>query len=133
MKEEWKEVSGYEGVYFVSNMGRIKSFKWHGRERVLKPKDNAKGYKFVTLWKNKEEYQHLYIHRMVLTAFVGPSDLEVNHKDNDRGNNLLSNLEWVTKSQNNIQRWKHLKDLGIKMFHNRKKPKTKALKAEGMK
>lgn len=103
---------GYEGLYEVSNSGCIKSCKrstvtkagWvqnvHGK--ICKQKDTWDGYKEVTLYKNGKA-KNIRTHRIVAFAFLGkPLDdrMEVNHKDGDKKNNSVSNLEWVTSSEN---------------------------------
>ena len=65
----WKDIPNYEGMYQVSNLGRIRSFK-RGKERVLKPGLNSHGYYQVELWKGGEGKTNK-IHRLVMLAFVG--------------------------------------------------------------
>lgn len=98
--EIWKDVLGYEGLYMVSSLGRVKSVK---TGLIMKHKDNRDGYKIITLWKNRR-YKTKYIHRLVVEAFIGtiPKGLEVNHKDEDKSNNTLDNLETCT-SQYNVE------------------------------
>jgi hypothetical protein len=106
LEEIWKPIKGYDGIYEVSNFGRIKSYrnnKWGIKKefRVLKPGADGFGYKFVYLWKNKEK--HLgRIHRLVANAFcLNPNKKpEVNHLDANPSNNHADNLEWVTKGEN---------------------------------
>jgi hypothetical protein len=108
-EEIWKDVKGYEGLYKVSNFGRVKTL-YHGKERILKPYKAYNGYLLVNLWKDgkKKNYR---IHRLVYEAFVGiipkwiPTEksdtkLEINHKDEKRDNNCLWNLELITQRQN---------------------------------
>ena len=113
MKEEWKNIKGYDGLYQVSNKGRIKSFYCnkciHGniknvnRTRILEPFDNGSGYLVVGLTKNKKR-KNYYIHRLVADAFIENKDNkeEVNHIDFNKKNNSLENLEWVTSRENSI-------------------------------
>jgi len=112
MKEIWKDIKGYEGIYQVSNLGRIKSLereipwnRWPGfrvilNEKILKP-GLCRGYSRVTLSKNKQKNE-FQVHRLVLEAFVEPCQdgLEANHKNFDRSDNRVENLEWVTRSEN---------------------------------
>ena len=91
MKEEWRDIKGYEGLYQISNLGRIKSLKDnHGkyREKILKP-GNSKGKLFK-------------IHRLVAIHFIeNPNNYpEVNHKDENPINNHVNNLEWCTAEYN---------------------------------
>lgn len=100
--EVWKDIEGFEGIYQVSNLGRVKSFKkWRGDRsaRILKgyKKNN---YPVIALG-NKPNRVERYIHRLVACAFLGrPPKMEVNHKDGCRTNNKISNLEWITHSGN---------------------------------
>ena len=100
MKEIWKDVLGYEGVYKVSNCGRV----WSVRKKILmKLHDNGagKGYKYI--WGHKDgNREKLYIHIIVAQAFIpNPKNLpEVNHKDENPENNCVENLEWCTHKYN---------------------------------
>lgn len=101
MTEEWRDVVGYEGLYQVSNFGRIKSLpKYYFGERMLSPTDNGSGYLIVSLTKNEKRKNH-YIHRIVAEAFIPNKENKptVNHKDRDKQNNIISNLEWATFSE----------------------------------
>ncbi len=101
-KEIWKDVIGYEGLYQVSNMGRIKSFHHSATGQILKPQDNGHGYLQITLYGHGRPKQAC-MHRLVLRAFYGlpPSpDHQGNHKNGIRSDNRLDNLEWMTKSEN---------------------------------
>ena len=101
IKEYWKPVVGYEGLYMVSNWGRVKSIKF-GKERILKPVTNSSGYLLVGLYKNNIEKKYS-VHRLVAEAFIpNPYNLpQVNHKDENKQNNVVSNLEWCTHEYNN--------------------------------
>lgn len=103
MKESWKDVCGYEGLYMISNRGNVKSLNYNhtGKERLLKIKRNRAGYCFVTLCNGKAK-KNMSIHLLVARAFI-PNDNgkpQVNHIDGDKLNNTVSNLEWVTASEN---------------------------------
>ena len=110
-KEIWKPITGYEGKYEVSNQGRVKSLsriikQKNGRqrkskERILKPVMYG-NYHGVHLC-NEEGIKKAYIHRLVCAAFMGNPIGErnvTNHKDGDKFNNKVSNLEWVTYTEN---------------------------------
>ena len=98
--EEWKNIEGYEGKYQVSNEGRIKSL-CNNKEKILKPASYKNGYLYVKLYKNCE-YKRFSIHRLVAAAFIPNQDNlpQVNHKDEDKTNNNVSNLEWCTAKYN---------------------------------
>lgn len=104
MQEVWKDIAGYEGLYQVSNHGRVRSLghdTWHPG-RVLKPQLDGKGnYYMVCLHKNKA-LKHFLVHRLVAQAFIpNPDNLPcVNHKDEIKTNNHADNLEFCTISYN---------------------------------
>jgi len=105
--EVWKDVEGYEGVYQVSNYGRVRRLTFTNnivnkyRPRLVKPTDNGNGYLLVGLSINGKRKNH-YVHRLVASAFIERNkDLNhVNHIDFDKGNNHVDNLEWCTPKQN---------------------------------
>lgn len=92
--ELWSDAKEYEGLYQASNIGRVKSIKF-GKERILKPFTNSSGYLQVSLFKNGKK-KNFYVHRLVAEAFLpNPDNLPcVNHKDEDKTNNNVNNLEW---------------------------------------
>lgn len=110
MEEKWKDIQGYENLYQISNLGRVKSLKrtvirkhnsiLNLKERILK-QQNMNGYKFVRLSKNNKTKQHL-VHRLVATHFIdNPNKYkEINHKDENKENNVWYNLEWCTHKYN---------------------------------
>lgn len=99
--ENWKDIIGFEGLYQVSDLGRVKSF-YNGKERVLVGVKNTNGYLKVGLWKDGKVKQYR-VHRLVAEAFIpNPYGLpEVNHKDECKTNNAVSNLEWCDNRYNN--------------------------------
>ena len=105
--EVWKDVDGYEGFYQVSNKGRVRSVdrrdpRGHRRRgRMLKPGCNSSGYLIVALYKNGKS-KTKDVHRLVARAFIpNPESLShVNHMDEVKDNNELSNLEWCTHKYN---------------------------------
>lgn len=115
MTEEWKWIAGYEGRYEVSNFGRIRSYangRWGNQSvsRKLRLKHYTNGYPCIVLYKDGTS-KTVSIHRLVAQAFIpNPDNLpEVNHKDGDKENNNVRNLEWMTCSQNS----QHAIDTGL--------------------
>ena len=107
MQEVWKDIKGYEGQYQVSNKGRVKSLSRvtsDGRsivDKILKSGKNSVGYLIVNLYKDGQLRSYL-IHRLVANAFTDNSENkpEVNHIDENKENNCVNNLEWVTRKEN---------------------------------
>lgn len=101
--EEWRDIEGYEGLYQVSNTGKVKSLNYRktGKEKILKPYDNGYGYLKVKLCKDGKDTS-CKVHRLVAQAFLeNPDDLpEVNHKNEDKTDNRVENLEWCNRSYN---------------------------------
>ena len=99
MKENWRDIKGYEGLYKVSNLGRIKSIR---NNIYLKPNLQSNGYLRISLSKNgKVQYKN--IHRLVAEAFI-KNDNEypiINHIDGNKLNNNVDNLEWCSYQHNN--------------------------------
>ena len=138
MKEEWKPIKGYEGLYQVSNLGRVKALKvwkvgsgWHDQERIMSPVSHGNGYLYVTLFNDKHRKNH-YIHRLGAEAFcIKPHGKDVvNHKNYDRGDNRADNLEWVTQKENtnySKHRMRHPRDVHYSNTGERyisRRPKT---------
>ena len=111
MREEWKDIEGYEGMYQVSNKGNVKSLErkvWDSRgyyrtvtEKILKTGESGRGYLIVVLCKNGK-MKTCKVHRLVAEAFLeNPQGLpEVNHLSEDKTDNSLENLEWVSHKYN---------------------------------
>lgn len=99
-KEIWKEVPGFNGMYLVSNKGRVLS-KYRKKETYLKGDVDRDGYiKFVLQSAPKNKYLKIFAHRLVMLVFVGPSSLMVNHKNGIKNDNRLKNLEYCTPREN---------------------------------
>jgi len=96
MKETWKEVFDYKGLYWVSNKGRVKS-----KRKVKKISTNKEGYSYVCFSK-KGITKTFLVHRLVAMAFIENTHNkpEVNHIDGVKTNNNFKNLEWLTSSEN---------------------------------
>lgn len=123
MEEIWKDIKGYENLYQVSNLGRVKSlgrwvdyvskngkpFKRWQKETITYGSSDGDGYKRVTFRKNKKE-DYWKVHRLVAIEFNLPipdylkwhdyEELDINHKDEDKANNNIDNLEWCTAEYN---------------------------------
>lgn len=113
----WRQVLGFPH-YEVSDDGQVRRV---GSSMPLRPRKHGGGYQMVALSEDGVTTYHT-IHRLVASAFIGISTLEVNHKDGDKQNNAVSNLEWVTRSQNQ----RHAIDNGLLSYDSRRKyPKMK--------
>lgn len=115
--EEWRDIKGYEGLYQVSSLGRVRSLdrilfqrnRWGTitskkiKGRIRRANVTNSGYLYLPLCKNRNSYC-AKIHRLVAQAFIpNPNGYqEVNHKDGNKLNNTVENLEWCTHSQNHI-------------------------------
>lgn len=108
IKEEWRDIEGFEGFYQVSNIGRVRRLLDRhqnslDRNIILKPQTDRNGYKTVYLSKNNNR-KIIHIHRLVAIGFLPNPDNKrcVNHKDGNKANNRVENLEWCTYSENTI-------------------------------
>lgn len=106
--EKWKEIKGYESLYQISSSGRVKSLYRVDRlgrvynERILTPEITKKGYLRVSLGNRKDGFKKIMVHRLVAAAFIpNPDNLpQVNHKDENKSNNHVNNLEWCDNTYN---------------------------------
>lgn len=109
MEEIWKDIPGYEGLYKVSNLGRVKSFIIHNgtNTRILKPRKVKDGYLMVALYNNKKR-KNFQIHQLVAQMFIPNINnyTEVNHKDLNKSNNSVTNLEWLNHHENILHYYK---------------------------
>ena len=106
MTELWKDIDGFEGKYQVSSWGRVRNLNTN---KILTPYENSKGYLKVGLHlKGHKSPVKKRVNRLVAIAFIpNPYELpQVNHKDGNKQNNSISNLEWCTNRQNAIHRRK---------------------------
>lgn len=109
-KETWKDVIGYVGLYQVSDLGRIRSLgrecnskngsKQRKRERILTQEVTIHGYCRVRLFDAEGNAKHYAVHRLVMNAFVGVLDEDVNHINEIKTDNRLKNLEYCTRKYN---------------------------------
>lgn len=138
LNEIWKDVKGYEGLYVVSNLGRVKSIERYvkGRGNGLHKAGggfmklfNRSKYIGVTLCKCNKAIQ-FYLHRIVADAFIPnpEGNKEVNHIDGNKHNNKVSNLEWVSHSENG----KHAYRIGLKVKKGGTPNKRVRVFAEGI-
>ena len=108
MEEIWKDIEGYEGRYQVSSLGNVKSLNHggHGYSKNLCLKKNTNGYLQVELYKNGTK-KMITVHRLVAQAFIpNPDDKRIiNHKDENKHNNAVWNLEWCDTAYNNRYSW----------------------------
>ena len=108
MKEIWKDIKGYEKLYQVSNLGNVRRIKFINNRtqkdkiKMLKLIKDKKGYLKINLWKNNKSKMFL-VHRIVAETFIlNPNNLpQVNHKDENKSNNCVENLEWCSQKYNN--------------------------------
>lgn len=135
IEEEWRPVTGYEGLYSVSNFGRVKSESIVVTDRLGRshriigqikiPAENEWGYLWVTLTKDGMRKHHK-VHRLVAQAFLQKDDGKefVNHKDGNKTNNNVENLEWVTSKENQ----QHAFRTGL----NSQKYKKRCIRSDGV-
>lgn len=111
LMEQWKDVEGYEGMYQVSNLGRVKSLSrkraigsnWRIiEERILKPQNAKDGYKQVNLCRDGRQ-KSVTVHRLVAETFIDNPDNKktINHISGIKEDNRLINLEWMSQTENN--------------------------------
>ena len=108
--EIWKDVKGYEGLYEVSNLGRIRSLgricnsknssTQHKKTKILTQEVTIFGYCRVRLYDNEGKARHYAVHRLVLNAFIGFNELQINHINEIKTNNRLENLEYCSPAYN---------------------------------
>ena len=109
-EEIWKDVVGYEGLYQVSNDGRVRRLRFtNGSNELEKVREckqtlNTWGHMTVNLSKNGKGSTKR-VHRLVANAFLGESNLQIDHIDGNKQNNRLDNLEYVTPKENTNRAW----------------------------
>ena len=109
--EIWKDVENYEGLYQVSNLGRVRSLErdvffpngtiHHLKEKMLAPNLDRYGYQYVQLYKNGKS-KGMFVHRLVAMAFIPnlENKSQINHKNEVKTDNVVENLEWCTSVYN---------------------------------
>ena len=113
MEEIWKDIEGYEGLYQISDKGRVRSLVgWNGRKYIKRVKmlnpykqgigNNSDYYRSVVKLKNKGKSKDFKVHRLVAIAFLDNPDGKpnINHIDGNPLNNIMENLEWCTQKEN---------------------------------
>lgn len=117
--EHWKDIDGYDGLYQVSDLGRVRSRK-SGEWKVRKSVKNKDGYLTVCLFKDNK-VNGFFVHRLVASAFIPNSDetkTTINHINEDKTDNRVSNLEWCDRKYNNT----------YNDIHHRRKTKRRKVK-----
>lgn len=134
MEEIWKDIKGYEGLYQVSNFGKIKSIPRHGTRKnmhIISQNYNRCGYKIVNLYKNAKGKTKT-VHRIVAETFMKNTlnKEDINHIDGNKDNNNVTNLEWTSHKENmKHARKNHLINISDKVIEQgRKIGKTRAKK-----
>ena len=125
IEERWLPVVGYEGLYEVSDQGRVRSMDRvdscgrHRKTRVLKLNKNGSGHYQVRLYRNGRSESYSYVHRLVLEAFVGPcpEGMVGCHLDDVKEHNMLENLRWDTPSSNRFDAVRNGKDSNANKTH----------------
>ena len=107
MIELLRNIAGYKGIYQISNFGNVRSFN-NNKSRILKQRKASNGYLYVNLCMGGK-YKSFRVHRLVALEFIGYSDLTVNHKDGNKTNNNIDNLEWMSFKKN----YEHAKINGL--------------------
>ena len=103
MEEIWKDVKGFKGVYQISNLGRLKSFKKEVTGKILS-NTNKKGDYFSVVLRKGDRVKHTRVHRLVAEAFIpNPENFpQIHHKDGNKQNNCADNLEWVSTKEHHF-------------------------------
>ena len=113
MNEEWKWIKGFEGLYQISNLGRLKSFHKNKSEGRIMSLANVNGWYFTVILRDKHgEYSTKRIHRLVAEHFIGeiPKGYHVHHKDGNKQNNRVDNLEIIPPKEHTKESMKQRPD-----------------------
>ena len=128
--ERWEDIDGYDGIYKISDFGRVKSFVSGVNKvcgKLLKPNIGERGYSYIMLYKDGKK-ANIQIHRLVAIEFLENKEKkhQVNHKNGIKSDNRLENLEWCTQSEN----MKHSLNTGLKIPLNGENCKVSKLTEE---
>jgi len=140
MQEIWKDIRGYEGRYQVSSAGKVKSLdtttltinkqKRFYKGKIITPSIGSAGYFVVNLRSNAKTKQ-FKVHRLVIEAFIGYSELFVNHKDLNKLNNSIENLEYVTNAENLLHAFKNGVKVGKTILNADQREKIRLMRKSG--
>lgn len=124
--DKWKDIKNYEGLYKISSLGEIKNLK-HKKEKEVKQVLQKTGYLKVILIKDKKP-KAFYVHRLVAQAFIPniENKSQVNHKDGNKQNNNINNLEWNTPKEN----VKHAYKNGLSVISDKQKQNMSKIKSK---
>lgn len=122
--EIWKDIPEYEGLYQVSNLGRVKSFKWN-KEKILSPSKNSRGYLQLQIHKNSKG-KSVKVHQLIAIAFLGhnfKNKLVVDHINNNPLDNRVENLQIVSQRFNSAKNrnGKTSKYIGVSWSNSRQR------------
>lgn len=112
--EEWKEIDNTEGIYYISSLGRVKSYSGY-EAIILKPTVTPKGYHRLDIIQEGQRATK-FVHRLVAAAYLQPPkniDMQLHHKDFNKSNNAVNNIEWLTVAEHNkkhLERREQLKN-----------------------
>lgn len=110
-KEIWRDIEGFEGRYQISSLGRVKSLARHNvpEEKIIAFQLSHKGYERIRIGIGRNFKRSMQVHRLVAIAFIpNPDNLpQVNHKDGNKRNNRVDNLEWCTNIENQRHAWEN--------------------------
>lgn len=117
--EIWAPVESYEGLYEISDLGRIRSFHKNWRGRVLKAPPNMHGYRCVTLWRWPNSHKTAPLHQLVARAFIGPrpAGFHTRHMNGNKLDNAASNLAYGTGSENVLDSVRHGTQRQVRKTH----------------
>jgi hypothetical protein len=129
VQENWLPIPNYEGLYEISDLGKVKSLpnKTHKNIKILNPSYDKNGYLRVDLYKNKKN-KTSKVHRLVMLSFIGESELAIDHIDGNKQNNRLDNLRYCTNRENSIFYYekKNTTSKYVGVYYNKQNKKWRA-------